>query len=107
IFHNTARVLMRRKEALGEPFFSGPEKARVGAERLLFFEKLKHTLSTCDSEEYLFLGGDFNCTENPVLDRNHQEPHAASKSAFIRLTESFELCDVWRHFHPGQRQYTW
>ncbi|KAJ4948663.1 hypothetical protein JOQ06_020193, partial [Pogonophryne albipinna] len=69
--------------------------------------KLNHTLSTCDSEEYLFLGGDFNCTENPVLDRNHQEPHAASKSALIRLTESFELCDVWRHFYPGQRQYTW
>ncbi|KAJ4947763.1 hypothetical protein JOQ06_009796 [Pogonophryne albipinna] len=79
----------------------------VGAERLLFFEKLKHTLSTCDNGEYLFLGGDFNCTENPVLDRNHQEPHAASKSALIRLTETFELCDVWRHFHPGQRQYTW
>ena len=79
----------------------------VGAERLLLFEKLKDTLSTCDSEEYLFLGGDFNCTENPVLDRNHQEPHAASKSALMRLTETFELCDVWRHFHPGQRQYTW
>ena len=29
IFHNTARVLMRRTEALGEPFFSGPEKARL------------------------------------------------------------------------------
>ncbi len=42
-----------------------------------------------------------------MLDRNHQEPHAASKSCLIKLIETFELCDVWRHFYKSQRQYTW
>ena len=29
IFHNSAKALMRRPEALGEPVFSSPEKARL------------------------------------------------------------------------------
>lgn len=54
----------------------------------------------------LFLCGDFNCTEN-VLDRNHQEPHAASWACLIKLVETYELCDIWRLFYKRQRQYTW
>lgn len=40
------------------------------------------------------LRGDFNCTENPHLDRNHREPHSASAKALGQLIERRELADV-------------
>ncbi len=55
----------------------------------------------------MFLGGDFNCTANASLDRNHPEPHRASMKSLISLIETNDLCDVWRSFHINQRQYTW
>lgn len=56
----------------------------------------------CNSEEYLVVGGSYNCTDNPYLDRNHQEPHAASKRSLIKLIEHFELCDIWRFLSLGR-----
>lgn len=38
-----------------------------------------------NSEELLFLGGDFNCTVNDKLDRNHLEPHIASQKALTQI----------------------
>lgn len=61
----------------------------------------------CGPEEFLFLGGDFNCTENDRLDRNHIEPHAASKLVMKQLVETHILTDVWREMHDQNRQYTW
>lgn len=52
------------------------------------------TIRSCSPEEYLILGGDFNCTEHPDTDRNHQEPHSASSHRFRQLTEEHELADV-------------
>lgn len=48
-----------------------------GVERMLFLNTLNLTLQNCDSEDFLFLGGDFNCTEQ-TIDRNHIEPHEPS-----------------------------
>lgn len=56
---------------------------------------------------FLFVGGDFNCTEDANLDRNHLEPHPASSVRLKRLIESHELEDVWRDFNRNDRQYTW
>jgi hypothetical protein len=53
------------------------------------------------------LGGDFNCTENATLDRNHAEPHPASQHALRQLVYSHSLVDVWRRTHADCRQYTW
>lgn len=47
---------------------------------------------TCSIEEYLFRGGDFNCTENAVLVK--PSPHAASRSCLVKLVETYELSDV-------------
>ena len=48
----------------------------------------------------MFLGGDFNCTENPTtLDRNHPEPHPPSSHILRQLMENQELSDVWRVFN--------
>uniref|UniRef100_A0A674PC45 Endonuclease/exonuclease/phosphatase domain-containing protein n=1 Tax=Takifugu rubripes TaxID=31033 RepID=A0A674PC45_TAKRU len=76
-----------------------------GSDRLDLFQK--KVVAGCNNNEFLFLGGDFNCTENPLLDRNHPEPHLPSKSALTKLVQARELCDVWRYFHPGQSQFTW
>ena len=43
------------------------------------------------SDEYLFLGGDFNCTADTALDRNHLEPHPASSARLKHLIEIHSL----------------
>nr|BAC82606.1 pol-like protein [Takifugu rubripes] len=58
-------------------------------------------------DEFLFMGGDFNCTVNARLDRNHLEPHPASSARLKRLLETYDLKDVWRGFNNATRQYTW
>ena len=77
-----------------------------GADRVAFLDRLAEVISNCNCDEYLFLGGDFNCTADG-LDRNHQEPHPASRRRLLRLIEAQELCDVWRRFHHTERSYTW
>ena len=79
----------------------------VGSERLDFYDVLSDVIKQCHPDEFLFLGGDFNCTENPKMDRNHPEPHVASKNCILKLSEAHELSDVWRVFHKSHRQYTW
>lgn len=79
----------------------------VGPERVVFLNKLSDILSNCKIEEFMFIGGDFNCTANDTLDRNHKEPHLASQYAIRKLIAEHDLCDVWRNLFKEQRQYTW
>lgn len=74
-------------------------------ERLLFLGTLCATLKDCGSEDFLFLGGDFNCTELD-MDRNHVEPHMASRKRLIHLNEKYDLCDIWRMINGNEKQYT-
>ena len=78
-----------------------------GAERKSFLEQVNTRLNCCGSEDFLFLGGDFNCTEYEVLDRNHAEPHPASQHTLKQLVYSHGLVDVWRRMNSDCRQYTW
>ncbi len=77
-----------------------------GVERMLFLNNLNSILQNVSSEEFLFLGGDFNCTEQN-LDRNHIEPHEPSRKRIIQVIKTHELSDIWRQFNGNQRQYTW
>lgn len=77
----------------------------LAGDRMRFLDVLSDVLHDC-TEDFLWLGGDFNCTENPKLDRNHLEPHPASSAKLRRLMESYELMDVWRSFHMDDRQHT-
>ncbi len=52
-------------------------------ERLLFLDTLCSTLRNCCTEEFLFLGGDFNCAELDIV-RNHVEPHMASRKVHVK-----------------------
>lgn len=78
----------------------------VPVERLLFLDTLCSTLQNCCTEDLLFVGGDFNCTECD-RDRNHVEPHMASRKRLVHLIEKYDLCDVWRVLNGNERQYTW
>lgn len=78
-----------------------------GSERVLFLKDVNVKLQNCSSDEVLFLGGDFNCTENYRVDRNHLEPHAPSSLALKELIKTHCLCDVWRDLNNDVRQYTW
>lgn len=73
-----------------------------GTERLAILDVLNNVCKKCCSEEFKFLGGDFNCTENAVLGRNHQEPNAASRACLIKLVETNE-----RVMKKRKRQNTW
>ena len=64
-------------------------------------------LSQCGPEEFLFLGGDFNCTEIDQVDGNHIEAHAASKCAIKQLVEVHKLTDVWREMHDRHKRCIW
>lgn len=75
-------------------------------ERMLFLNSLCSALQDCDENDYVVLGGDFNCTESN-LDRNHIEPHMPSRNRLIQLLKTHELCDIWRQLSGLQRQYTW
>ena len=65
-----------------------------GVDRMDFLNILDDTVKTCSGDDFMFLGGDFNCIGNPTLDRNHLEPHPAS-------------CLRLRVFNSNHRQYTW
>lgn len=57
-----------------------------GVDRVVFLNVLCDVLKAISSEDHLFLGGDFNSTENPELDRNHKEPHPGSSRRLRQQT---------------------
>jgi len=40
-----------------------------------------------------------------MIDRNHVENHMPSSERLSKMINVNDLCDVWRHFHDGQKQY--
>lgn len=78
-----------------------------GAERVTFLGKVDEALKSLGSEPLLFIGGDFNCTEDDKVDRNHIEPHIPSQRAVVQLVQTHDLLDAWRAMFHGVRQYTW
>ena len=56
----------------------------------------------------LIVGGDFNAVLGP-LDYQGGRPHHSnvkSSDMISILMDEFNLCDIWRNFHPNLRQYT-
>ncbi len=76
-------------------------------ERVLFLNKVRDAVENCKPEEYLFIGGDFNCTENDSIDRNHKEPHMESQRVLRQIIKEHDLYDIWRVLNKTQWQYTW
>lgn len=47
--------------------------ATNGVERIAVLNILCDVVKNCESDKFLFSGGDFNCTENTTLDRTQHE----------------------------------
>uniref|UniRef100_A0A671U9B9 Ig-like domain-containing protein n=1 Tax=Sparus aurata TaxID=8175 RepID=A0A671U9B9_SPAAU len=60
----------------------------VGVERVVFLHVLNEVIDKCNNEEYVFMGGGCNSTEDSRSDRNHAEPHAASHTRLLHLMEA-------------------
>ena len=60
--------------------------------------------------EYQVIGGDFNVTLNPLLDRksstkhNNHDKTASWLNSYI---DTHELLDAWRHWHADDPGHTW
>ncbi len=79
----------------------------IGAERVTFFKKLEVALSVVPQDRIIVVAGDFNCTLDHTLDRNHEEPHSHSADKLQSLITYHNLIDVWRESFSQVRQYTW
>lgn len=56
----------------------------------------------------LILGGDFNCTMSPVLDKSSRRTTGPSKCALLiqYFLQKYAMCEAWRFLHPTDRQYS-
>ncbi|KAK3572471.1 hypothetical protein QTP86_033900 [Hemibagrus guttatus] len=72
----------------------------------VFLDTLSNVIADCDTADILILGGDFNSTTDD-LDRNHAEPHEASRKRLWEVMEAHKLSDIWRTLNKNKRQYTW
>lgn len=79
----------------------------IHTDRIAFFSALNEAIKACPKERIVVLAGDFNCTLNPDIDRNHKEPHPHSAATFKAVVDYHELVDVWREAYPMAKQYTW
>ena len=68
---------------------------------------LKHSDSRSDG--VIIVGGDFNCTFDPELDRLgiRTEHRPKISMALENVLENLSLYDVWRRRNPAEKKYTW
>lgn len=78
-----------------------------GRDRTIFFKKLMTALSDCPKDRIILVAGDYNCTLDHVLDRNHAEPHPGSADVLRHTLMYHDLVDVWREQFPSVKQYSW
>ena len=71
-----------------------------------FFENLFLLLATLPGR--LLIGGDFNCTISPHLDRSSgiDTTHSQSRKILQYFIEELNLCDPWRRLFPNNREYS-
>jgi len=58
------------------------------------------------SKNPLILAGDFNCIENPLLDKNPPTKTYPKPQTLITLTTNLNLNDTYRILHPSQTTYS-
>jgi len=78
-----------------------------GAARVRFYDHMRRFMLTLPDEECVILGGDFNCTLNPSLDRVGKEPHSPSTKELQQVVKLLNLRDIWRVQHPTDKSFTY
>ena len=82
-------------------------------EQIEFWLMIQRELEKYDASSTCFvLGGDFNVSLNPRLDKiskiqDGALPTNSSRSHLLSLLGSLDLYDVWRFVYPQVKQYTW
>lgn len=67
----------------------------------------QHLLRLLVTNSSIILGGDFNCTLNPLLDRlKSTERHPEISEKLRSIIGRCQLHDCWRHFNPTKGGYT-
>lgn len=71
-----------------------------------FFERLFLTVSALEGLN--IIGGDFNCTIDPVLDRSTQidATHVQTRKTLTSYIRDLRLIEVWRAQNPSKREYS-
>lgn len=59
-------------------------------------------------EGFIIIGGDFNCTLDPILDRSTQvdTTHIQTRKTLIDYMKDLKLTEVWRILNPNKREYS-
>ena len=76
------------------------------SERRQFFSTLDPYLSSTYNN---IIGGDFNCIENPALDKQGGNPAPRQYALKIlhNVMSQFDLTNIWRLRNPRKREFTW
>ena len=79
-------------------------------ERIDFYEN--HVTNFLDSDSINVVGGDFNCTLNPIMDRLKTDVakfiyNDQSSKTIENMMHRHDLEDVWRRRNPNKVEFTW
>jgi len=80
---------------------------QIEAHRTILYRKLGDILKSFTLDEFIVVGGDWNCTHNFLLDRNNEEPDSVSASSLKSVLVQNDFIDVWREKNNTVKQYTW
>ena len=75
----------------------------------IFLEDLCRNLENYDGSN-LVIGGDFNMTLNPELDKNGKrddERTSVYRTNLLNMINDLDLIEIWRNRHKGVKQFTW
>ena len=85
---------------------SGGGAATVSARKKIF-TNISARISSYTNAEFVILGGDFNCTLNTQMDRSRFTIYPdRSLPSLNQVIHELNLEDIWRTFHPHEREYT-
>ena len=78
-------------------------------QRVKFFVDLNEHVLKDDFDCETIMGGDYNCTLDPDIDRINcvSENNDLGQIDLFRLMHTHGLEDVWRRRYPENREYTW
>ena len=72
-----------------------------------FYEALSEYLEELPNDN-LIIGGDLNFVIDYKRDSNYvRDNNVNAKRSFLNLVNKYNLEDVWRYFHPNEKQFTW
>ena len=72
-----------------------------------FYKDIDKLLQKLPNDNVI-IAGDFNLVMNLNCDSNYlHDNNASAKKELNNIIHKYELVDVWRHFHPTDKDYTW